>query len=504
MTGSTGPATLSGAFDALARAAPDALAVADDKERLTYRELFDRAADVASALRRHGAGPGTVVAVRMAARAELVAVLLGVLATGAAYLPLNEPAVAEREAFILADARPAALIEDAGGPGDGLTPTGTTRLRVLDTQAAGRVPEGTAYVIYTSGTTGRPKGTAVGHANVLALFEATGPLFDFGPDDRWLLFHGIAFDFSVWEMWGALLHGGALYVPDRIRLLDPEECAQLIREEGITVLNQTPTAFGVLAPELARDPDAHTLRYVVFGGERLHVPNLAPWARAHGLERPALVNMYGITETTVHATFHRIGEDDMARSRSVIGRPLTGFRARIVDARGEDADAGELLLAGPQVTRGYLNRPELTAERFVTEHGQVHYRTGDLVERDPAGVLSYMGRKDDQVKVRGYRIELAEVEAALLDLPDVSGAVATVFTLAGAQSLGCVYTTTSATPADPASARERLRSRLPAYMVPDRLLWLADLPNTVNGKADRRQARARLEESATQEHRPAP
>ncbi|MGW5569249.1 amino acid adenylation domain-containing protein [Streptomyces tendae] len=487
------PPSLMEAFAAVARSAPHAVAVADDKERLTYGELADRVRQVADVLSRHGAGPGTVVAVRMAARAELIVVLLGILAARAAYLPLNDPAVPEREAFILADARPAALVEDADEPGEGMSLTATTRLRTPVGGPAAAVPDDTAYVIYTSGTTGRPKGTTVTHGNVLALFDAAGPLFGFGPDDRWLLFHGIAFDFSVWEMWGALLRGGSLYVPDRTRLLDPEDCARLIRQEAVTVLNQTPTAFGVLAPELMREPGAHTLRHIVFGGERLHPPALEPWTRIHGFDRPALTNMYGITETTVHATFHRIGADDVASSRSVIGRTLPGFRARIVDERDRDTEAGELLLAGPQVTAGYLNRPELTAERYVTARGLVYYRTGDLVRRDADGTLSHTGRRDDQVKVRGYRLELAEVESALLDLPGVTGAVATTFTLAGAETLGCVCTAADDTAADTAAVRGRLRARLPEYMVPDRMLWLAELPSTANGKADRRQARALLE-----------
>ena len=363
--------------------------------------------------------------------------MLGIVLAGAAYLPLSESVVSERDSLILADARPCALVAAAGacGPGPGVPLTATTRLQLRPGGPAHPVPPGTAYVIYTSGTTGRPKGTPIGHRHVLALFGATAPLFGFTPADRWLLFHSVTFDFSVWEMWGALLHGGCLVVPDQGCVRYPDECADLIRREGITVLNQTPTAFGVLSGALASAPGRHALRYLIFGGERLQPSSLVPWASVHGLDAPVIVNMYGITETTVHATFHRVTERDLADGSSVIGRPLPGFRARIAGERDEPSAAGELLLAGPQVSGGYLNHPRLTAARFVPIGDDVFYRTGDVVTERGDGELCYLGRRDDQVKVRGHRIELGEVEAALLTVPGVTGVIAATFARPGGDAL---------------------------------------------------------------------
>ena len=489
-----GDPTLAHAFLAVAGVFPAATAVTDGADRLTYLELAARSQAVAQRLRQHGTGPGSVVAVRIPPCADLIVAMLGIMLAGAAYLPLSESAVGERDSFILDDARPAALVEADGVPGrpTGVALTATTRLRVLRRDSAGRVPPGTAYVMYTSGTTGRPKGTPVGHRSVLALFQATAGLFGFSPDDRWLLFHSVTFDFSVWEIWGALLHGGCLFVPGRESVRYPDECAALIRRERITVLNQTPTAFGLISGSLAGGPGGHALRYLIFGGERLRPSALLPWVRVHGLEAPAIVNMYGITETTVHATFHRVTGHDLSGSRSVIGRSLPGFTARIVDERGEPAAAGELLLAGPQVSGGYLNRPELTAARFVTRGAQVFYRTGDIVAANPDGTLCYLGRCDDQVKVRGHRVELAEVEAAVLTVPGVSGVIAATFSRSGTTCLGCVYTVTEAPPSSVTIIRDQLRDRLPGYMIPARFVPAAALPLTPNGKADRDRARAML------------
>jgi amino acid adenylation domain-containing protein len=494
--------TLTEAFLAVAGVMPAATAVTDGTDRLSYLELAARAQAVALRLRQHGVGPGSIVAVRIPPRADLIVALLGVMFAGAAYLPLGESVVSARDSLVLADAQPLALIEsaDLSVPPAGVPLTATTRLRMLRRETPVSVSPGTAYVIYTSGTTGHPKGTPVSHRNVLALFDATAQLFDFTPADRWLLYHSVTFDFSVWEIWGALLYGGCLIAADRQSLRYPSECAELIRRERITVLNQTPTAFSVLSGALISAPDAVTgeltLRYLIFGGERLRPSTLEPWARAFGLEAPMIVNMYGITETTVHATFHRVTEQDIAGGASVIGRPLPGFAAAIVDEHGEPAAAGELLLAGPQVSGGYLNRPDLTAARFVARGADTFYRTGDVVQEREDGQLSYTGRTDDQVKVRGYRIELGEVEAALLAMSGVSGVIATTFSRSGTESLGCVYTSAPGRSESTTAIREYLRDRLPDYMVPARFLWLDALPRTPNGKAHRDRARAMLEGQA--------
>jgi amino acid adenylation domain-containing protein len=491
--GSKRQLTLTEALLAVASATPGTLAVADGVDRLTYLELVARSQAVAQFLRLRGVRPGSIVAVRMQPGADLIVVLLGIMFAGAAYLPLDESGDSARDSFILADAQPFALVESGGRSDTGLRLTAKTRLSVLRKETSLSIPPGTAYVIYTSGTTGHPKGTPISHRNVLALLGATAQLFDFSPSDRWLLYHSIAFDFSVWEIWGALLNGSSLFVPDRPSVRYPDECAELIQRERITILNQTPTAFSVLYPSLAGKPDRHALRYLIFGGERLRPSMLIPWAEANGLHTPAIINMYGITETTVHATFHRVTDLDVASDTSIIGVPLPGFVSRIMDDNGRPAATGELLLAGPQVSSGYLNHPELTAARFVAQGADVFYRTGDIVRMGNDGRLSFLGRSDDQVKVRGYRIELAEVEAALMSMPEVSGVIATTFSRAGTELLGCVYVSAHRGPGSMTDIQDHLRGRLPGYMIPAKTLRLDTLPLTLNGKADRGLIRTMLE-----------
>jgi amino acid adenylation domain-containing protein len=484
--------TLIQAFSSVAAGAPGATAVVDASERLTYRDLAERAGTVSATLQAEGIAPGQLVAVRMSPRADMVAVILGILGAGVAYLPLNNSGDSAREYFIASDAQPAAIFEDVK-PGSAAASPATPgyALRMFPHKSTAVVPVNTAYVIYTSGTTGHPKGVPVSHENVLALFTATSPVFDFTGDDIWLLYHSITFDFSVWETWGAFLYGGCLVVPGHYTVRDPDDCAELIQRERVTVLNQTPTAFGVLSPALI-STGRHDLRHVIFGGECLRPATLTSWVNVHGLARPLLSNMYGITETTVHATFHRVTQADIMAESSVIGRLLPGFIGEIADDQGLRASSGELLLAGPQVCSGYLNRARLTSERFVRRGGRVFYHTGDIVSRDDSGALTYLGRTDDQVKIRGYRIELGEVEAALMRISEVSGAIATRFALAGAESLGCVYTTRGMR-VQPVTIKNRLRLLLPDYMIPAKLLWLRELPKTKHGKADRSAVRSILE-----------
>ncbi|MFD9196622.1 amino acid adenylation domain-containing protein, partial [Streptomyces phaeochromogenes] len=354
---------------------------------------------------------------------DLVPSLLGVLKAGAGYLPLDPASPADRMGYVLADAGAQVVVTS-----DALVPVlegvFEGELVVLDRDAeliAARpvsvpessvAPEGTVYVIYTSGSTGRPKGVVLAHANVVRLFETAQVDFGFGPDDVWTLFHSYAFDFSVWEVFGALLHGGRLVVVPEMTAREPSRFHELLVREGVTVLNQTPSAFTQLIEEDRTRSDAGglALRTVVFGGAALDCGALQGWVARHGLESPRLVNMYGITETTVHVTYGPVGAEELAAggSASPIGRPLNDLSVHLLDPSGELVPVGvpgEIHVGGPGVARGYLNRPELTAERFVPDPfgpaGARLYRSGDLACRRADGSLEFLGRIDDQVKVRG-------------------------------------------------------------------------------------------------------
>lgn len=497
----TAGASLATSVAMVAARFPHAVAVDDGRRQLTYREMLAAADGFAARLRdRAGIRPGDRVALCLPPTADLVVALLGVLRAGACYVPLDQRNPPARSDLVLADARPRALIAAAGvvgavapgcvriDPAEVATPTPG------EPDAAPSDPELPAYVIYTSGTTGRPKGVPVTSTNVAALFEATRGLFAFGPDDTWVLFHSVAFDFSVWEIWGALLHGGRLLVPDDRTRLSSAAFAGLLADRGVTVLNLTPTAFCVLSRAVLADDvdtDRLRLRYVIFGGERLAPEVVRPWVRRFGLARPELVNMYGLTEATVHATHHRIGTTDLDGDASVIGRPLPGFTVRVLDDDGRDASRGQLVLAGPQVAGGYLNAPELTARRFVPGPGGVpYYHSGDLVETLPGGKLAYLGRADRQVKVRGHRIELGEVEAALRALSGVADSVVLPLPApSGEPELVCAYTTFDDREIDPRLLRRGLRERVPQHMWPARYRWLPALPMTSNGKVDHERLR---------------
>ncbi|MEV5433192.1 amino acid adenylation domain-containing protein, partial [Streptomyces sp. NPDC052701] len=361
-------------------------------------------------------------------------------------------------------------------------------------------PSDIAYIIHTSGSTGRPKGVPVAHANVVRLFAAAAEHFDFGEDDVWTLFHSYAFDFSVWEMWGALLHGGRLVVVPHAVSRSPRDFLELLHREGVTVLNQTPSAFEQLMDAdgertSGSDPDqAGALRYVIFGGEALRPERLRPWADRYGLDSPALVNMYGITETTVHVTYHRITPADLTdpRRTSVIGRPLADLRVYLLDAAGRPVPpgaTGEMYVAGAGVAAGYLDRPELTAERFLDDPfgppGTWMYRSGDLARRRADGTLEYLGRADQQVQLRGFRVEPGEIEAVLAAHPRVSR-VAVVVRRAesGAQQLVAYTVPAGQEPPSPAELRAHAAAHLPEHMVPAACVSVDALPLTPNGKLD--------------------
>jgi amino acid adenylation domain-containing protein len=501
-----GETTLHRAFEAVAAAHPKAPAVTYEGESLTYAELNRRADILAKRLRAQGVGPESRVGLCLERSLELVIGILGVLKSGASYVPLDSAYPRERLDLLQEDARLHAVVAREESVFT------ITKLLTIP-QAAGEAgPDHPAYIIYTSGSTGRPKGVMVTHRQAARLFEATRG-FGFGPADVWTLFHSYAFDFSVWEIWGALLHGGRLVVVPHGVSRSPADFLDLLSAEKVTVLNQTPSAFYQLLraqEEWGDEVPPLALRCVIFGGEALEPAKLRPWFDRHGDARPVLVNMYGITETTVHVTERPLARGDAGSPDSVLGRPLADLRVSLLDgALGPvpPGGVGEICVGGGGVARGYLFRPELTAERFVPdpfaaergEPGARLYRSGDLARRRTDGELIYLGRADRQLKVRGFRIEPGEVEAALLRHPGV--AEAAVFTRKlSAEDVrlvaGIVCRNLSNTPApSPAELREHLLALLPEAWVPGHFVPLPALPLTAHGKLDR-EALADLVEKA--------
>jgi len=493
-------------FAAVARRAPGAVALTCGEASLTYGELDARAGRLARALRRRGVGPEARVGLCLERSVDTVAAILGVLEAGGAYVPIDPAYPAERIAWLLEDAGVALVVaREAARAAIPASPTPVLSLDALlaeggdedaEEPAAEVSAANAAYVIYTSGSTGRPKGVVVTHANVLRLFTATEPVFGFGADDVWTLFHSFAFDFSVWEIWGALLYGGRLVVVPFEVSRDPAAFRALLAREGVTVLSQTPSAFRQLAAadeEAGADGgSALALRWVVFGGEALEPRTLAPWLARHGHARPRLVNMYGITETTVHVTTRAFGPADVEAGGSMIGQGIADLGVYLLDGHLEPVPPGvpgEIVVGGAGVARGYLRNPARTAERFVPDPfsgvpGARMYRSGDRARRRADGDAEYLGRADQQVKVRGFRIEPGEIEAALLAHPGVREAVVVAREdEPGARRLVAYVV---AADADAASLRAGVAARLPDYMVPAAFVLLDALPLTAHGKVDRR------------------
>nr|WP_240930806.1 non-ribosomal peptide synthetase [Rhodococcus sp. B10] len=504
-------ATLAEAFETAATRCPDRVAVRHGDESCSYAELLHRVHVLARRLKAAGARPETLVAVALPRSIDLVVALLAVVTSGAGYLPVDPSYPRERIDFILDDARPVAVVASGDDLDFGTLPVIDPSESTPETDGAVRgevrvpVSSGnTAYVIYTSGSTGRPKGVVVTHDNVLRLFAGTSAAFRFDENDVWTMFHSYAFDFSVWEMWGPLLHGGTLVVVDYFTSRSPEAFRELLATEKVTVLNQTPSAFHQLA-EVDRVLPAVplALRYIVFGGEALEPRRLQNWIERHGdgtedadgRVGPALINMYGITETTVHVSIRRITAHD-TRSASMIGVPIPGLRMYVLDRRLRPVPigvAGELYVSGGQAARGYVGRSGLTATRFVADpfdgDGGVLYRTGDRARwrrAESTGELEYLGRTDDQVKVRGFRIEIGEVEAAVAAQPSVAS-VAVVLredSPAGVQLVAYVVLGENEE-LEPENLRRGVGTWVPDYMVPSAFVAVESIPLTVNGKLDR-------------------
>lgn len=493
--------TLHRMFEAQCERTPDALAVSFGDEQISYRDLNCRANRVAHALRARGVPRNGLVGLCLDRGIDLIIAMLGILKAGAGYLPIDISYPDDRVAFMLEDTAATIVVSDATNASrllahaskifwidrpDLLEPFSSQNLD------ADGVPHDLAYVIYTSGSTGRPKGVLITHHNVVRLFLATQRWFEFSSQDVWTMFHSPAFDFSVWEIWGALLYGGRLVIVPYLISRSPAEFRMLLVREKVTVLNQTPTAFNQLVHVEANEE--LSLRYVIFGGEALEMRNLVPWFERYGDRRPELINMYGITETTVHVTYRPLGSADVAGG-SVVGIPIPDLQVYILNAKLQPLPpgvAGEMFVGGAGLARGYLNRPALTAERFLpdpfsSDPGARLYRTGDAARILPTGEIEYLGRLDQQIKIRGFRIELGEIEGAIKQHPCVrDAAVISVDDGSGDKRIAAyvVPRTTDAPPIE--ELRRLLAQHLPDYMIPSAFMIIAALPLTNNGKLDRK------------------
>jgi amino acid adenylation domain-containing protein len=497
--------TLAAWFEQQAAARPDAVALTLGDQHQTYGELNARANRIASFLRGCGVGPESIVGLHLDRTFDLIAGIFGILKAGGAYLPLDLACPHDRLEFMLRDSSARVLITESALLDRFAGYDGT--ILCVDRDAAqlaalgeGNVPAATppdqlAYVIYTSGSTGQPKGCLVTQENVVRLFTATDPWFSFGPDDVWTLFHSSAFDFSVWEIFGALLYGGRLVLVPYMVSRSAADFRRLLIDERVTVLNQTPSAFRqLIQADRAESPGAFALRYVVFGGEALEFQSLRPWFERYGDAQPQLINMYGITETTVHVTYRRVRQADLdANSGSNIGVPIPDLQVHVVDAELKPApvgEPGEMLVGGLGVARGYLNRDELTRERFIANPFDPAtsprlYRSGDLARQLPNGELEYLGRIDHQVKIRGFRIELTEIESVLARHPGVRDCAVIARTDSPGEARLVAYLVAPAPAPGVEELRAHLAQKVPDYMVPAAYVFLEKLPLTVNGKLDR-------------------
>lgn len=472
---------------------PAKIALTDGDIRLTYAELDVRANQVAHALRRRGVGPEDVVALALEHRMEMIVAILGTLKTGAAYLPLDRH---------YPDARTKFMIEDSGCRM--IVSTNRYNCAVIDKDAAllldrdirdedtGKIentatPDSLAYIIYTSGTTGKPKGVMIENKNVVRLFFNNHALFDFNENDVWSLFHSCCFDFSVWEMYGALLFGGELVIVPKVVARDTPAFLQFLREHQITILNQTPTAFYNLSETIPEGDQSLKIRYVIFGGEALVPAKLSKWKRIYPATR--LINMYGITETTVHVTYKEITDQEIRIGKSNIGKPIPTTTVYILDSQQQLAPVGitgEIYVGGKGVGRGYKGNTELTSSRFVDNPfspGEKLYRSGDSGRWLKNGDIEYYGRIDQQVQLHGFRIEPAEIESRLAAYQGVKDAVVVLWNREEQQSLCAYYVAEEEV--DVPALRLFLSAFLPDYMIPSYFVWLESIPLTVNGKVDR-------------------
>lgn len=493
-------------FELQAQENPNAVAIEFNDDYLTYKTLNQKANQLAKYLLTLGIGPEKLVGLSIERSLDLAICILAIHKTGGAYVPIDSAHPKERCEYMLKDAEINVLLTQKSLIDHFSSYEGPIVLVDTDAEAINKFDSNdlkvqlpldlTAYIIYTSGSTGRPKGVIITHRNVIRLFKTTEKLFDFNKNDVWTMFHSYAFDFSVWEFWGPLLSGGKLVIVPYLTTRTPKEFYDLLINKKVTVLNQTPSAFQQLIQidnQISYKPTL-SLRYIIFGGERLEPKSIKPWFDRHGNQQPQLINMYGITETTVHATYCRLTESHFTEGKqSVIGKPLPDLELYVLNQALQPTPIGvpgEIYIGGEGLSRGYLNRPELTKERFIlhpfsSNKEERLYKTGDMGSWMVDGSLEYIGRLDNQVKIRGFRIEIGEIETVLNELPQVTHSIVVIDKSPSSEIQLIAYLTIhEEARIDVIKIREFLVKKLPDYMVPTSFVMLSEIPLTINGKID--------------------
>lgn len=438
--------SLKNIFEECVKRHPNNTALIFEENEITYDELNKRVNKLTRYLNSSGVKKGDHVGIYLDRSIEMIVSILAILKNGAGYVPIDVVYPEERVSFILEDSDAHILLTESKYSKilekNKLNIVYLDEINhLLDEESCENPlsivePEDTAYIIYTSGSTGKPKGVKVKNENVVRLITATEDWFHFNETDVWTLFHSYAFDFSVWEIWGALFYGGKLVIVPYMVSRLPEKFYELIIEKGVTVLNQTPSAFyQLIEADKIINSDNLPLRYIIFGGESLNFQRVKPWFLHHGDKRPQLINMYGITETTVHVTYYPVTMSDIEENKgSIIGVPIPDLNVYILDENKNICPIcvpGEIYVGGNGVSGGYLKRPQLNKERFIRDpfsddNNTYLYRSGDLARYLPDGNLEFFGRLDNQVKIRGFRIELGEIEAILRNHPAVKDSVVLV------------------------------------------------------------------------------
>ncbi|WP_417821992.1 amino acid adenylation domain-containing protein [Terasakiella sp.] len=499
-------------FETQVRLRPNAIALSYENQNLSYRELNERANRLAHELIALGVVPETLVGIYLERSLETVVAVLGILKAGGSYLPLEPAYQNDRLGYMVDDSGIEIVVSTTALQAQlrDIVANQTLHFICLDEQKADMCHDNPvvaqdldqrAYVIYTSGSTGKPKGVEITQRNVVRLFSTTRGLFDFDHQDVWTMFHSHAFDFSVWEIWGALLNGGRLVVVPYWTTRNPDAFYDLLRTQKVTVLNQTPSAFYALinVDQGADGADDLALRYVIFGGEALDFRKLKPWYERHADDQPVLVNMYGITETTVHASFRALRAGDAHKPQSLIGDPLPDLRFYLLDPVGQPVPIGvkgEIHVGGAGVARGYLNRKELSLERFIRDpflnNGERLYRSGDLGRWLADGSLEYCGRMDDQIQIRGFRVELGEIQSLLGEHDAIRDCVVLCRQSCGVDEIVAYIVATDENVTFPAmNVRRFLKEKLPDYMIPSHIFAVDEIPLTAHGKIDRRKLQAK-------------